>query len=108
MKKCSKCKQIKPKFEFHKCKSRADGLHAYCKECRNKLGKLYREQNIEKVRYISRRYHYRFSPPLYVLVVVLLYSLLNITVTESILRKNYGWKKYEEEFYDWTNGWNRR
>ena len=34
MKQCLCCKITKPTSEFHKCKSRKDGLYAYCKVCK--------------------------------------------------------------------------
>lgn len=34
---CSKCKTTKPFVEFHKDKSRADGLQRYCKQCKKKV-----------------------------------------------------------------------
>lgn len=36
MKRCTKCKEIKPKAEYRKDKSRSDGLMSWCKTCRNK------------------------------------------------------------------------
>ena len=36
---CSKCKQTKPITDFHKNKSRGDGLSTYCKTCENERGK---------------------------------------------------------------------
>ncbi len=34
MKICSKCKQLKDVSEFHKSKTRVDGVHGHCKDCR--------------------------------------------------------------------------
>lgn len=34
-KKCSRCKELLPASEFHKNRSVSDGLHAYCRPCRN-------------------------------------------------------------------------
>ena len=39
MKKCSKCREMKPLNEFHKEKKSKDGLQGYCKPCRHKDGK---------------------------------------------------------------------
>lgn len=36
---CSCCKVEKDIQEFHRCKSRYDGLHAYCKSCRSEKDK---------------------------------------------------------------------
>lgn len=33
MKRCTKCGQLKNESEFHKCKTRLDGLHIWCKTC---------------------------------------------------------------------------
>ncbi len=31
---CSRCKQTKPKTEFHKSKARRSGVESWCKSCR--------------------------------------------------------------------------
>jgi hypothetical protein len=41
MKKCSKCKQEKPKNEFVKVPSSSDGRHSSCKICTRKSNKEY-------------------------------------------------------------------
>lgn len=41
MKICTKCKVTKPLEEFHKLKISKDGLHTYCKECKNSINKKY-------------------------------------------------------------------
>ena len=50
---CSKCKQEKPLSEFYKDSSRKDGFEYHCKECQNKIDKIYRERKILK--YIKDR-----------------------------------------------------
>jgi hypothetical protein len=47
-KKCSKCKEVKPKGVFGKCKSAKDGLAYHCKACR----KLYTKELAVKNRVI--------------------------------------------------------
>ena len=56
MKKCSKCKEVKVLTEFCKDKSRKDGLNIYCKPCKRKGQRVYRENNPEKVRERQRVY----------------------------------------------------
>jgi hypothetical protein len=41
MKKCSKCEEMKPLNEFHKCKRSNDGLQTYCKVCLTESVKKY-------------------------------------------------------------------
>jgi hypothetical protein len=36
---CQRCKKEKSVFEFCKDNSRKDGLHVYCKSCKNEIGK---------------------------------------------------------------------
>ena len=48
MKKCSNCKQYKPLNQFNKNKSRGDGLHTECKDCKKKRKDLYYKNNKEK------------------------------------------------------------
>jgi hypothetical protein len=49
MKKCSKCKTIKPKINFPKDKSRKDGYGYRCSECKNIEIKIYTENNKDYV-----------------------------------------------------------
>lgn len=48
LKVCSKCKQSKPRSEFHKDKSMKGGLHFHCKVCRREAVKKWREANKER------------------------------------------------------------
>ena len=56
MKKCIKCKIIKPIFEFTPRKERPRQYTVSCKYCRAKNAKNYRENNHSKVRMIEKRY----------------------------------------------------
>ena len=47
-KKCSICKQLKKRSEFHKSSDRKDGLSGYCKPCKIEKNKKWREQNPDK------------------------------------------------------------
>ena len=51
-KECSCCHKVKPVSEFNKHKSRADGLHSECKECRKK----YRQENKDKIKQYKKQY----------------------------------------------------
>ena len=71
MKQCAKCKKILPIAEFHKDKSRQDGVYSYCKKCNyenvrkyiekkpkhySEYGKRYRVKNHEKLMDYSRKW----------------------------------------------------
>lgn len=64
MKQCSKCKIEKPKSDFHKNKSRKDGLHHQCKVCKSGYtdknnpitAKAFREKNRERIKIWKRGY----------------------------------------------------
>ena len=71
MKKCSKCREDKELSEFHKNKSREDGLSHRCKHCAREAvrkhyiknrervleyKKIYFKENIDKIRERKRRY----------------------------------------------------
>lgn len=49
MKKCSKCKKIKPLDEFHKDKSHTDGLCYWCKQCCNENVKKRKIKNKHRI-----------------------------------------------------------
>lgn len=44
MKTCTKCKESKPRSEFHNCSSKRDGKFSACKECRNSRNREYAEK----------------------------------------------------------------
>ena len=48
LKKCSKCGLELPLDNFHKNKIKKDGLHYYCKKCRQPIAKRYYQDNKEK------------------------------------------------------------
>lgn len=48
LKRCTHCKQHKPRGDFHNCRSRGDGLNNKCKTCTAKLIKLDRLRHGEK------------------------------------------------------------
>ena len=48
-KRCPKCEEIKPKSDFHKDKSKKDGLCSYCKSCiKESDRKYYQAGNVRK------------------------------------------------------------
>ena len=54
MKKCSKCKELKPLTEFYKDKRTESGLYSGCKKCHNKYKKelgYYKDYRIKKPEY---------------------------------------------------------
>lgn len=57
MRTCSKCKCEKEVSEFHKTKSRADGLSVWCKECQKNHKKQHYQSYKEK--YLTNNYERR-------------------------------------------------
>ena len=57
MKKCSKCKVIKDKTEFHKQKCKPDGLRVNCKTCRKEKFKQFYRDNKEKILSKNKEYY---------------------------------------------------
>ena len=53
---CSRCKETKPTNEFHKDKSRKDGLFSYCKSCAKENSRKWKEANKEKEKENVRRW----------------------------------------------------
>lgn len=56
MKTCSKCKETKELTEYSKCKSRKDGLQAYCKSCKSEEQKKYYGINQDKYKFQRNEY----------------------------------------------------
>jgi hypothetical protein len=71
MKRCCGCKETKSKSEFHKNKSRYDGVDSLCKVCKSEhrkkdrllnknheteVRKRYREKNKERIHEIAKRF----------------------------------------------------
>lgn len=52
LKRCSKCREEKPRDQFHKNKTASDGLHNQCKTCRS----TYRAEHKEELREYKQRY----------------------------------------------------
>jgi len=45
--KCNRCKILKEKHDFHKCKNKLFGISGYCKECRKEVDRLAKERKLE-------------------------------------------------------------
>lgn len=56
---CTKCLRVKPLSEFHRNRSRPNGYHEQCKQCRNVDGRAYRAANGEKYNARARGYYAR-------------------------------------------------
>lgn len=56
-KQCSKCKEQKLICDFHKNKSKKDGLYVWCKNCESIRGRKYRQSHKAKIN--KRMKHYR-------------------------------------------------
>ncbi len=56
MRTCNKCHQVKDESEFHKDRTRVDGLAYVCKACRREQTKHYRETNHALVLERQRQY----------------------------------------------------
>lgn len=61
MKKCSKCKVIKPFESFYKNKYKLDGLNIWCNACFNSSRKIYRDNNLSMIRRINLRKRYNIT-----------------------------------------------
>lgn len=57
MKRCSKCRIVKPLLEFRKQKSKLMGVHSYCKTCHTEYNRQYRKRNRQHIRDYDRQYH---------------------------------------------------
>lgn len=57
MKRCPKCAQYKSEDNFVKDKSRKDGLHPHCNECRKVYKKISREKNKKKRSEYMKKYY---------------------------------------------------
>lgn len=89
LKKCYVCKEYKPLTEFHRNKSKKDGLSNLCKKCAIAYQAEYRERTVEK------RKAYRHK-----------YYLAHRDVTRE---KNDRWMKEHQEQYDeWVKSWRKR
>jgi len=56
---CTKCRIEKPITEFHKRKRNKDGLDTWCKECKQKYAKEYRQINSIKLKESKREYNFK-------------------------------------------------
>lgn len=59
MKRCNKCGRELDESMFHKNRESKDGLTSFCKDCRNRLNKLYYENNpdvLERKKQYSKMY----------------------------------------------------
>jgi hypothetical protein len=57
LKKCSNCKEYLSLDNFHKNRSKGDGLKTHCKICNVIIGKNYRENNREKLKIQKHEYY---------------------------------------------------
>ena len=54
---CNCCKKNKCKDQYPKDKSKSDGLHSNCKQCKSKQHKIWKEQNREE--YLRKKREYQ-------------------------------------------------
>ena len=57
-KRCIQCGLTKDESEFHRCATRKDGLHPYCKECRHDRYKLRYAKYLEETYGVSYKVLY--------------------------------------------------
>ena len=57
-KRCPICGVLKERSEFHKWKSRKDGLAAYCKECFNQKNRDWQKENPDKLPTLDKKRAY--------------------------------------------------
>jgi hypothetical protein len=60
LKRCSNCEEFKPRAEFHRCRSKTDGLQTRCKDCHRDIQRDW--QRGEASRAIKRRNKYGIEP----------------------------------------------
>jgi len=63
MKICNKCKIKKAVSEFGKDKARSDGLHCYCRQCKNQASAFFYNENSEKIK--AKQAKHRLKTPNY-------------------------------------------
>jgi hypothetical protein len=56
MKTCTKCKEEKKLIEFHKSVKKLFGVNNICKLCSKEVLRLWRKNNVEKVKYHNKKY----------------------------------------------------
>lgn len=56
LKQCTKCQQWKPTSEFHKNKSRKDGLNSWCKSCAIDNAHKWYQENTDRALEIARKW----------------------------------------------------
>jgi hypothetical protein len=59
MKKCTGCDVEKDFSQFHKNRTKKDGLASYCKDCNTSQLQVWQQDNIEFTRKYSRDYQQR-------------------------------------------------
>jgi hypothetical protein len=59
VKKCPGCLEIKEHSLFHKTTKRSDGLSFFCKQCKSKKDKEYRDKNSQKLLAQKKEYYKR-------------------------------------------------
>lgn len=57
MKRCARCKKLKPKSEFHANKRRKDGLSLYCRVCASRMSREWYQNNRGRAQENQRKYH---------------------------------------------------
>ena len=91
-KKCPICGELKERSEFHKWKSRQDGLGAYCKKCSNSKTKKWQKENpdklltLEQKRAYDRKKNFGISEEQYEQMLV------NQNNQCAICKKEIGWE----------------
>ena len=65
MKKCTKCKEVKPLTDFHKHKKTRDGTHNTCKVCWLKRTNAWRKENKKRTKELQRNRIYNLDEDWY-------------------------------------------
>ena len=55
-KQCTRCKECKPRTEFHRASRSKDGLHSYCKECVRLWNKARKDSGERQTYLLARKY----------------------------------------------------
>lgn len=57
MKECYTCKEVKPSHQFHKDKSKKDGLVSSCRACKKEYREKYYRENSERLKAYAKEWH---------------------------------------------------
>ena len=92
---CPRCKIEKSVECYSKNKNSKDGLHSYCKDCKNHHNKQYRQENLEKERERHKKYDQKRlkTDPKFKLDKNMSRSIHKCLKSKGLSKKETGWQK---------------